>query len=133
VAVALLLAFQKLHWTWLIHAYLTGVAVITLNAVRTLGAHRYVYTGEELTFLQQLLDSLTYPTRPWLNELWAPVGLRFHALHHLFPSLPYHALGRAHRRLMAHLPADSAYRHTIAPGLWPVLRDLWRNARESQK
>jgi hypothetical protein len=37
-----------------------------------------------------------------------PLGLRYHALHHLFPSLPYHALGTAHRRLIVALPPDSA-------------------------
>jgi fatty acid desaturase len=37
------------------------------------------------------------------------VGLRYHALHHLLPSLPYHSLGTAHRRLAAHLGAGSTY------------------------
>ena len=41
--------------------------------------------------------------------LWAPVGLRYHALHHLLPSMPYHSLGEAHRRLKQALPADSQY------------------------
>jgi fatty acid desaturase len=131
IAVGVLLLTQVLPWTWIIHAYATGVAVILLNAVRTLGAHRYEHTGDELSFVQQLLDSYTFPTNPLFNELWAPVGLRYHALHHVFPSLPYHALGEAHRRLMQHLPANSAYRKTVAPGLWPVLRRLWRSAKTS--
>ncbi len=38
-----------------------------------------------------------------------PVGLRYHALHHLFPFLPYHNLGKAHARLIARLPAGSPY------------------------
>jgi fatty acid desaturase len=133
IALGAALGFRLLPWTWLIHAYLTGVFIIMINAVRTLAAHRYAHAGGELTFMQQLLDSLNFPTRPWLNELWAPVGLRFHALHHLFPSLPYHALGRAHRRLMAELPANSPYRRTVARGLWPVLRELWASARASDK
>jgi fatty acid desaturase len=123
-----LLATQVLPWTWIIHAYATGAAVILLNAVRTLGAHRYEHTGDEMSFVEQLLDSYNFPTNPLVNELWAPVGLRFHALHHLFPSLPYHALGKAHRRLMRHLPGDSSYRKTIASGLGVVLRRLWSQA-----
>ncbi|HWP26768.1 MAG TPA: hypothetical protein VNL39_10545 [Xanthobacteraceae bacterium] len=39
-----------------------------------------------------------------------PIGLRYHALHHLLPNLPSHAFGRARRRLLAQLPADSPYR-----------------------
>lgn len=123
-----LLITQVLPWTWIVHAYATGVAVILLNAVRTLGAHRYEHTGGEMSFVEQLLDSYTFPTRPLWNELWAPVGLRFHALHHVFPAMPYHSLAEAHRRLMRHLPADSPYRQTVAYGLWPVLSRLWRQA-----
>lgn len=110
-------------------AYATAVAVVAINAVRTLGAHRYRVTGGEVDFVTQLVDSLNYPHRPWWNELWAPVGLRFHALHHLFPSLPYHNLARAHQRLMAHLPADSPYRRTEAASLNQSLRQLWSDAR----
>ncbi len=62
-------------------------------------------TGSELTFQQQLLDSCDYPYRPWFTELWGPVGTRYHATHHLFPSIPYHNLGKAHRALMNGLPS----------------------------
>jgi len=115
------------------HAYLIAVGVVLLNAIRTLGAHRYRFHGEEVTFVDQLLDSVNYPNRPWLGELWAPVGLRFHALHHLFPSMPYHALPAAHRRLMAELPADSPYRDTVSPSLWQSLRTLWREAGDASR
>ncbi|HVW36766.1 MAG TPA: fatty acid desaturase, partial [Pirellulales bacterium] len=80
----------------------------------------------------QLIDSLNYPRRPWISALWGPVGLRFHALHHLFPSMPYHSLPEAHRRLMAQLPANSPYRQTECPSLTAALVDLWKRARASQ-
>lgn len=127
-ATALLVA-GRLPLTFLAQAYATAVCAILLNAVRTLVAHRYLHHGEEVTFLEQMLDSLNFPNWPLVSGLWAPVGLRFHALHHLFPSLPYHSLAEAHRRLMAQLPADSPYRQTESPGLWSSLRTLWRNAR----
>lgn len=114
-------------------AYCTAVCVIMLNAVRTLAAHRYRHTGEEATFVEQLLDSINFPNWPVVSGLWAPVGLRFHALHHLFPSMPYHNLAEAHRRLMAQLPADSPYRQTESPGLWATLTQLWQEARASQQ
>lgn len=116
---------------FLIQAYLTGVAVVLLNSIRTLGAHRFINDGREMTFVEQLLDSVNYPRRPLLTGLWAPVGLRFHALHHLFPSLPYHNLAKAHERLMAELPADSPYRATAESSLTNGLRRLWRLSRDA--
>lgn len=116
----------------LLQAYLTGVTIVTINAVRTVGAHRWLNRDEsEMTFVEQLVDSVNYD-RGWLAELWAPVGLRYHALHHLFPSMPYHALPTAHRRLMAGLPADSPYRKTIGKSLPAELANLWRRAAASQ-
>lgn len=114
-------------------AYATGVVVVTLNAIRTLAAHRWLGDGEPLSFLEQLVDSVNLPSNHWWNVALAPVGLRFHALHHLFPSLPYHALPEAHRRLMAGLPADSPYRATESPSLAAELRSLWRRAGLSQQ
>ncbi|MEX2120468.1 MAG: fatty acid desaturase [Pirellulales bacterium] len=115
----------------LAQGYLTAVGVIMVNHVRTLGAHRFRHDGEELSFVEQLLDSINYPRNPLISGLWGPVGLRFHALHHLFPSMPYHSLAEAHRRLMAELPPDSPYRRTESPGLWASLCELWRAARTS--
>ncbi|MEN1680306.1 MAG: fatty acid desaturase [Planctomycetota bacterium] len=116
----------------LLQAYLTGVTIVTINALRTVGAHRWLNADEsEMTFVEQLVDSVNYD-RGWLAELWAPVGLRYHALHHLFPSMPYHALPTAHARLMAGLPADSPYRQTVGKSLTAELADLWRRAAESQ-
>lgn len=110
------------------HFYLTAVVILLLNNVRTLGAHRFRHRGEPLTLVDQLLDSINYPRWPLLGELWAPVGLRFHALHHLFPSLPYHNLSAAHCRLMEQLPKDSPYRRTESESLLASIRELWRNA-----
>ncbi|REK07161.1 MAG: fatty acid desaturase [Planctomycetota bacterium] len=118
-------------WQFLPTAYLVSVCILFMNAVRTLGAHRYTNAGGEVTFLDQLLDSINYPRHPFLSALWAPVGLRFHALHHLFPSLPYHNLAKAHARLMAELPADSPYRQTESPSLTAALVQLWRTSSES--
>ncbi len=111
---------------FLVHIYLMSVFIVFLNSVRTIGSHRWFNDGQEMTFLDQLLDSVNYPYHAWISELWGPVGTRFHALHHLFPSLPYHALPQAHRRLMASLPEDSPYRLTeersLASGIIHLLR-----------
>ncbi len=116
---------------FLIQAYATAIMIVLLNSIRTLGAHRFMNDGRQMTFLEQLEDSVNFPRRPLLTELWAPVGLRFHGLHHLFPSMPYHNLATAHKRLMEQLPADSPYRVTVADSLMQALGRLWRAARQS--
>lgn len=86
------------------------IAIATLNTVRALGGtHLYVEHDEGRDARGQLLDSLNVDSRSPLTLALCPTGLRFHALHHIAPYLPYHALPTAHRRLMANLPADSEY------------------------
>jgi len=116
-----------------VQGYCTALFVITLNAVRTIGSHRWWNEGEELTFIDQMLDSVTVADKPYFSELWGPVGTRFHSLHHLFPSLPYHNLPEAHRRLMQKLPVDSPYRRTVEPSLTATIVDLLRRSSEAGK
>jgi fatty acid desaturase len=84
-----------------------------------------------MSFVEQIEDSNTVAGHPLLTELLFPVGLRYHCLHHMLPSLPYHSLGIAHRRLMAQLPADSPYRSTIRRGFLETAGELWRSASTS--
>lgn len=115
--------------SFLAQAYVMGVVIILLNCLRTMGAHRFRGAGDESTFLEQLLDSVNIDSRwPWDIAI-APVGLRYHATHHLFPAIPYHNLPAAHRRLMAELPADSLYRRTNEPSLVAALIKLLRRDR----
>ena len=116
---------------WLV-AYAVGVGLLVLNEFRTLGAHRWTNEEGEMSFEEQLLDSVNYPNHAWATELWGPIGTRYHALHHLFPSLPYHNLPLAHQRLMDGLPEDSPYRKTVAKSLTSEIVALWNRASESE-
>jgi len=103
-------------------------AVSFVNTLRTLGAHAYESTGEPMDREAQLLDSIDTPGAFW-TELWAPAGLRYHALHHYLPGIPYHNLPRAWRRLSSRLPLDAPYHRVQSPGLAHSLRALWLKAR----
>ena len=108
-----------------------GLAVISatavLNQIRTLVAHLWENEGDAMTVTGQYLDSVNVPPPALLAPLWAPVGLRYHALHHLLPSMPYHSLGEAHRRLRAHLGGGSTYEQANYPGLLPLVGRLARS------
>lgn len=125
-AFALMASVPVLGWKPLLvwAAVLSGVAV--LNQLRTLVAHLWENDGEAMTVTAQYLDSVNVPPPALLAPLWAPVGLRYHALHHLLPSLPYHSLGEAHRRLVAKLGAQSTYGQASYSGLFLLVGRLAR-------
>ena len=91
--------------------------VMFLNQVRTLVAHLWENDGEPMSVTEQYLDSVNVPPPGLLPALGAPVGLRYHALHHLLPGVPYHNLGEAHRRIAAAVDRGSPYFAANYPGL----------------
>lgn len=109
--------------------YAVFVGIAGLNTLRLLGAHRYLGNDSEANIVLQMIDTINYPASRVAGTLWGPVGLRFHALHHLLPSMPYHSFRQAHTRLVTALPPDSAYRLTEATGLTSALIALWRAPR----
>jgi fatty acid desaturase len=100
--------------------YAVSASISLINSLRTLGAHAYRSDGDPLSREDQLRDSVDTPGPRW-GVLWAPVGLRFHALHHYFPGIPYHNLGEAYRRLTTQLPPE-----VRSDGLWNSLSSLIR-------
>ena len=92
LALAVLFAAGAYPATRLAEAYLVIAVFVFVNWVRVLAAHRYESDERPMTFPEQVLDSIDHPGFPVLGELWAPLGLRLHAMHHLFPALAYHRL-----------------------------------------
>ena len=114
--------FGGFLWAWVLigsvfalgwRPLLIALAIVSLTAVlnqlRTLVAHLWENDGEPMTVTAQFLDSVNVPPPGLAAEIWAPVGLRYHALHHLMPSMPYHDLPEAHRRLRKELGVHSTY------------------------
>lgn len=114
--------------------YAAVVLVLVLNSLRTLAAHAYRNPADHhLSFWEQYLDSVNVPGQRYLTSLWAPVGLRYHATHHLFPNMPYHNLGRAHRLLASELSDRETYLTTSRSSLGNALAVLWRDAKTAQR
>lgn len=126
-AIALLASTQWLGWRPLLIALAVVAFAAVLNQLRTLAAHLWTNEGEAMTVTAQYLDSVNVPPPGALPALWAPVGLRYHATHHLLPSLPYHSLAEAHRRLTAQLGAESTYAGANYPGLAGLIMRLARS------
>ena len=126
-AMALIASVFALGWKPLLVALAVFAAVAVLNQLRTLVAHLWENEGEAMTVTGQYLDSVNVPPPSPLAALWAPVGLRYHALHHLMPSMPYHALGEAHKRLFAHLGPDSTYARSSHAGMVPLVARILRS------
>ena len=106
-----------LGWRPLLIALAIMSVTAVLNQLRTLVAHLWENEGEPMTVTAQFLDSVNVPPPGPVAEIWAPVGLRYHALHHLMPSMPYHSLPEAHRRLHRELGSSSTYQGANHPGM----------------
>ena len=124
---ALLASVFAIGWQPLAIALLVLSGVALLNQVRTLVAHLWENEGEPMTVTAQFLDSVNVPPPGRIAELWAPVGLRYHATHHLLPSMPYHSLGEAHRRIVLELGDGSTYARSSHRGLGPLVGRLTRS------
>lgn len=126
-AITVLASTLAIGWRPLLIALAVVSVTAVLNQLRTLVAHLWENEGEPMTVTAQFLDSVNVPPPGRIAALWAPVGLRYHALHHLMPSMPYHSLGEAHRRLASHLGAQSTYHGANHPGMIALVARIARS------
>src|SRR5687768_1931257 len=123
------IAWDVLSAQFLILWYVIAMFIFFINSLRTLSAHAYRNPGDRpMEFAEQYLDSINVPGNLFITGLWAPVGLRYHATHHLFMSMPYHNLGEAQRRLVNGLSDNTLYLKTVRTSMWDALRRIWGEA-----
>ena len=126
-AMALIASVFVFGWQPLATALVILSLAAVLNQLRTLVAHLWENEGEAMTVTAQFLDSVNVPPPGLAAEIWAPVGLRYHALHHLMPSMPYHDLPEAHRRLARELGSGSTYDGANHPGMLTLVGRIARS------
>jgi fatty acid desaturase len=128
-----LVAFGQLPLLVVVQWYAVIVLAMTANNLRTFVAtHRYESEGAQIGFDDQIYDSLNVERPSLLNALLCPIGTSLHATHHIFPSLPYYALRRAHEALMREIAADPAalgcyvtcQRAHVVPATVAMIRDI---------
>ena len=124
---AVLASTQLIGWRPLLIALAIVALTAVLNQLRTLVAHLWENEGDPMTVTAQFLDSVNVPPPGAIAEIWAPVGLRYHALHHLMPSMPYHDLPEAHRRLAKELGDASTYQGANHPGMMALVGRIARS------
>ncbi len=128
-AVVACIALGVLTPWFLLWWYLIAMFIFFINSLRTLSAHAYRNPADHrMEFAEQYLDSINVPGNWLITALWAPVGLRYHATHHLFMSMPYHNLGEAQRRLVNGLSDNTLYLQTIRTSMWDALTRIWNEA-----
>jgi fatty acid desaturase len=110
------------HWTRLPLFYSIALGVLMLNQLRLLADHHFETHKRPFNLDDHIRDSCNYTGRDFLTWLFFPFAIRYHALHHLFPTLPYHNLKAAHEYLVENLPADSPYRALDQSTWWSVAR-----------
>lgn len=122
-----------LGWRPILIALAIVSVTATLNQLRTLVAHLWENDGQAMTVTAQFLNSVNVPPPGIIAEIWAPVGLRYHALHHLMPSMPYHSLPEAHRRLVRELGDHSTYEQANHKGMGVLIARIARSTMGGQR
>jgi fatty acid desaturase len=93
--------------------YGVTVAILLLHGLRIMVGHRYGSDGDRADLTEQVRDSYNFSGPRWIMVVLTPLGFHLHALHHLFPNIPYHNMPEAHRRILAALPQGSVY-HAVS-------------------
>jgi len=118
-------------WTRLPLMYLLAITILAANQMRFFADHHFESHGEKMSMSDHVTDSCNYSNNDFFTWLFFPFTIRFHALHHLFPTIPYHNLPAAHAHLTEQLPDDSTYHSLDRPGWWHTAKQTLRFSKRA--
>lgn len=115
--------------TLLLMLYTIVTLASLLNMYRALFNHYYANEEElPLSWSQHMHDTVTVDSFI-LKHLLFINGLNYHALHHLYPEMPYHNLAMAHQKLMRELPEGHLYKEGVHFNVTTLLKKILNQNR----
>ena len=121
VIVLILVINEILPWEFIYYYYFGFVIGSILNMYRAIFNHLYSnYTLRPMDTDSHILDTTTIESSILTNIIFVN-GLNYHALHHLFPEIPYYNLKAAHNKAMKCLNTDHVYRKTVFKNVFDLL------------
>lgn len=114
----------KFIYSW----YLIMLIALTFNSIRSFGStHLYKFKGSEVSFDSHILDSINVDSESILTYILCPVGLQYHGVHHIFPSIPYHNLKESFNILKRDFPNHPYIKNTTYDSIFSVFKEVLRN------
>ncbi len=123
ITLVVLVAFGVIPMQGVIVAMLAISIAMAVTDLRGEILHRFNDEGSFGTLERQVRDSVNIPHNGPMTWLLMPLGIAYHALHHLDMSIPYHNMREAHERLMRHLPKSSLYVRSTTDGILTATLD----------
>lgn len=120
-----LICLDILPITILFQWYGVLIFILSINSLRALTSHVYSSSGKAISFEGQIQDSIIITSNSIFTKIMCPVGSQYHALHHMFPFIPYHALGKVHQFIQKNFPNEKILKEATSASLFKAWKNAW--------